>query len=60
MSGGEQNMKKQNLLTDFFESLNDKKIAHKLYKDINKKMREPYGQDVSKYVPKAVWNNMNK
>lgn len=34
-------MKKQNLLTDFFESLNDKKIAHKLYKDINKEMREP-------------------
>ena len=41
MSGGEQNMKKQNLLTEFFENLNDKKIAHKLYKDINKEMREP-------------------
>lgn len=41
MSGGEQNMKKQNLLTDFFESLNDKKIAHKLYKDINKECVSP-------------------
>ena len=41
MSGGEQNMKKQNLLTDFFENLDDKKIAHKLYKGINKEMREP-------------------
>lgn len=34
-------MKKQNLLTDFFESLNDKKIAHKLYKDINKECVSP-------------------